>query len=547
MKAKLFLRSCLLFCMVALAFTSCKEEEEKIAPELKYVIDGSSPTNLAVAADGSTRMVSVESNGAWSVAVSAGSPAWIQVSSDKGEKNGTFTMTVSANANTSSRTGTLTFVMEEKTLGTLTVTQSGFGAQLTVVPEAPEQAPATGGVLEFSVAANTGWTYSLSAGAEAWLTETVKTDAALTLTVEPNTVTEARSATVTFSLADYSTVTQEVFVSQAAKIIDVPPVNIDLIAAPPVVLDKDQTSTQTTFSWSSTGAEHYALIFSKNADMSNPIYVVSDITSATYSLTHQQLQDAFIENAALGLKRFKTNILYWNVKADGAPNANSAGQFALSGMRYFRDVRGSEDLTYNVAVLPYPEGSETVWLGENLKTLKTTDGTDIATLLGDNFVASAQSVLATVPVPAEMHPFIGCYYRIEQLSFWKDRVIPAKWKIPAFGELAVMFNQARMAAPEATRYSVLRNPVAFPNTYAADSHKEMWNLWKMDFVPYGNGASVAAIPDQQCELDNPYVYFVMDSDPPKMFFASDDNDDVSNFAWANHAVPIRLIYTGDDE
>ncbi|MDR1155672.1 MAG: SusE domain-containing protein [Bacteroidales bacterium] len=327
-----------------------------------------------------------------------------------------------------------------------------------------------------------------------------------------------------------------------------PPVNIDLVAALPVVLDKDQTSTQTTFSWSSTGAEHYTLIFSKNADMSNPIYVISGITSATCPLTHQQLQDAFIENASLGLKRFKTNILYWNVKADGAPSANSAGQFALSGMRYFRDVRGSEDLTYNVAVLPYPEGSETVWLGENLKTLKTIDGTDIATLLGDNFVASAQSVLETVPVPVEMHPFIGCYYRIEQLPFWKDRVIPAKWKIPTYEELTLMCNQARMAAPGAATYSVLRNPVAFPATYAADPHKEMWNLWKMDFVPYGNGASVAAIPDQQYELDNPYLYFVMDygSDDRKMFFG-DANGSTSNWAWANHAVPIRLIYTGDDE
>jgi hypothetical protein len=327
-----------------------------------------------------------------------------------------------------------------------------------------------------------------------------------------------------------------------------PPVNIDLVAALPVVLDKDQTSTQTTFSWSSTGAEHYTLIFSKNADMSNPIYVISGITSATYPLTHQQLQDVFIENVSLGLKRFKTNILYWNVKADGAPSANSAGQFALSGMRYFRDVRGNEDLTYNVAVLPYPEGSETVWLGENLKTLKTTDGTDIATLLGDNFVASAQSVLATVPIPVEMHPFIGCYYRIEQLSFWKDRVIPAKWKIPTYEELAFMCGQARMAAPGAAMYSVLRNPAAFPKTYAADPHKEMWNLWKMDFVPYGNGASVAAIPDQQYELDNPYLYFVMDygSDDRKMFFAADDGS-TSSWAWANHAVPVRLIYTGDDE
>jgi hypothetical protein len=215
MKAKLFLRSCLLSCMVALAFTSCKEDEEKITPELKYVIDGSSPTNLAVTANGVTRTVSVESNGAWSVVVSAGSPAWIQVSPDKGEKNGTVTMTVIANTSASNRTGTLTFVMDEKTLGTLTVIQSGFGAQLAVLPEAPEQTPAAGGVLEFSVAANTEWTYSLSAGAETWVTQTDKTDDVLKLRVIPNATVAEKTATITFSLADYSDVTQEVVISQA--------------------------------------------------------------------------------------------------------------------------------------------------------------------------------------------------------------------------------------------------------------------------------------------------------------------------------------------
>jgi hypothetical protein len=138
------------------------------------------------------------------------------VSPDKSDKSGTFTMTVSANASTESRTGTLTFVMEGKTVATLTVVQTGFGTELEVTPATPAQVVAAGGSLEFAVAANADWTYSLSAGADTWLTSPVKTDGALTLTVAANAATEAKTATVTFSLTGYPAVTQVVNVAQAA-------------------------------------------------------------------------------------------------------------------------------------------------------------------------------------------------------------------------------------------------------------------------------------------------------------------------------------------
>jgi hypothetical protein len=88
---------------------------------------------------------------------------------------------------------------------------------LSVTPLVPEQTPAAGGVLEFAIDANAAWTYNLSAGAQVWLTEATKTTLALTLTVSPNTDAETRNATLTFSLVDYSDVTQAVTVSQAAE------------------------------------------------------------------------------------------------------------------------------------------------------------------------------------------------------------------------------------------------------------------------------------------------------------------------------------------
>jgi hypothetical protein len=68
----------------------------------------------------------------------------------------------------------------------------------------------------FAVAANADWTYSLSEGANAWLTEAGKNATTLTLTVSPNATTNVKNATITFSLTEYTEVKQEVAVSQAA-------------------------------------------------------------------------------------------------------------------------------------------------------------------------------------------------------------------------------------------------------------------------------------------------------------------------------------------
>jgi hypothetical protein len=87
---------------------------------------------------------------------------------------------------------------------------------LTVTPATPEQVSDAGGSLVFAIAASAAWTYSLSSGAEAWLTQPAKTASALTLTVSPNTTEEVKTATITFSLVEHPSVTQEVAVSQAA-------------------------------------------------------------------------------------------------------------------------------------------------------------------------------------------------------------------------------------------------------------------------------------------------------------------------------------------
>ena len=47
--------------------------------------------------------------------------------------------------------------------------EAAFAPALAVTSATPEQAPGEGGSLAFTVTANAAWTYSLSAGDEAWL------------------------------------------------------------------------------------------------------------------------------------------------------------------------------------------------------------------------------------------------------------------------------------------------------------------------------------------------------------------------------------------
>lgn len=58
-----------------------------------------------------------------------------------------------------------------------------------------------------------------------------------------------------------------------------------------------------------------------------------------------------VDNKAAGLKRYKANTLYWNVKVGDRLMANSAWRFKLYGTKIFTDVRGDESITYKVAVI----------------------------------------------------------------------------------------------------------------------------------------------------------------------------------------------------
>jgi hypothetical protein len=155
---------------------------------------------------------------------------------------------------------------------------AAFVPSLAVTPAAPGQVLAAGGSLEFAIAANAEWAYSLSAGADAWLTEATKTDTGLTLTVAQNATVDEKSATVTFSLTAHPEVTQAVTVSQANDAIAVLNEEDFGTGVTPTVLSATAANLKATLE-DITTAGNYVVNLTENATIdANITLATSDVT-----------------------------------------------------------------------------------------------------------------------------------------------------------------------------------------------------------------------------------------------------------------------------
>jgi hypothetical protein len=171
-----------------------------------------------VLAAGGSLEFAVAANAEWTYTLSAGADAWLTEAAPKTAT--ALTLTVAANAATEERTATITFALageHSAVTQAVNVSQAAFAPALEVTPAEPAQASAAGGPLEFAITANADWTYTLSEGADAWLTNPDKTANALTLTVAPNATEETKTATISFYLEGYRDVTQVIEVSQATQ------------------------------------------------------------------------------------------------------------------------------------------------------------------------------------------------------------------------------------------------------------------------------------------------------------------------------------------
>lgn len=326
-------------------------------------------------------------------------------------------------------------------------------------------------------------------------------------------------------------------------------------------LNNEALDTEVKFTWEPMpDTESYQLLISANADLSDPL-VDAAVEKTSTALTHRQLQD-IVDNKAAGLKRYKANTLYWNVKVGDRLMASSAWTFKLYGTKIFTDVRGDESITYKVAVLPNGD-SEVVWLAENLRTTRLNTGEPLvyegqANNKSQYFPGAEAKKNPTTPIAEAIRKVAGMYYRVGMIGnnspsvVWPGMLAPKGWKVP---ELQDFVNLAKMSLATCDYLEVLRCAEAYPALQIGDKKlkKDLINAWGMNMAPCGTNRDSGG---------SMYIAEFGDLDGLHMVYAI--NNSISQFATLeiaaatgkggaraialgkNAPIVVRLIYTGDD-
>lgn len=331
-----------------------------------------------------------------------------------------------------------------------------------------------------------------------------------------------------------------------------------------IELDYENPNTEIKFTWEPMPDANYELIISTNADLSDP--VITKTTNATSeTITHQMLQDV-INNSANGLKRYKANTFYWNVKAGDKVMAKPSWTLKVYGMKVFTDVRGSESITYQVSVIPYGD-KELIWMAENLRTTKLVDGTDLVydqakgqeSWNSQYFPAEVAKVSASTLVPEPIRKHAGIYYRLNMIGNnsstlqWPGLLVPSGWKVPAeqdFKDLA-----AASLLISANYLEPLRHIDGYPSLLIGDKklNKDLMNKWKMNMVPCGTNRT--ANPGSYylidfAALDNLHMVYATTSTSQCVTLeinSSTAKGGARAIGWGyNSPITVRLMYTGDD-
>lgn len=192
----------------AVAFSSCKPQEQKVAPKVEV-----SQNEITSESAGETYDITVTSNVAWNAQI-ANKDTWVTVKPASGQAGETAVkVTVKKNNSDAQRETSITFTGET---ATATVAVKQFGKDVVTIDKSAYEVTPAGGSDAVKVTANTEWTATVSEGAD-WVTVAPATGAAgettATVTVAANETSAARTAKVTFTAGS---ATAEYTISQEA-------------------------------------------------------------------------------------------------------------------------------------------------------------------------------------------------------------------------------------------------------------------------------------------------------------------------------------------
>lgn len=251
-----------------------------------------------------------------------------------------------------------------------------------------------------------------------------------------------------------------------------------------ISLAESAPGTVVEFKWDTqewTASTSYSLCFSLDPEMKQTVAEQSvGVVDGKVSLTHEELQ-ALLDK--LSIKRWTSNSLYWNVKADGGQLVSrSSGVLNMTEMMRFIDVRGDEKITYRVVRIFYSDGTSKVWLADNLRTTKYPDGTNIE---ADKYMNTPAS-LGEGRVKA-----YGVHYHYSL----RDKISPTGWHMPTIQEYENLFADASSAEGQ---WNVLKDP----EYYESVKGKAHLNEWKFNLCASGqwNSDAVQNHTGQYCYM-----------------------------------------------
>ncbi|MCP3691956.1 MAG: DUF5011 domain-containing protein, partial [Planctomycetaceae bacterium] len=343
------------------------------------------------AAAGGGSGLTVTSNTTWNW---SGKPSWVTANEfPRQTGNQTFTYSVEPNTTTSARSATLTFTTtsgDNPVTRTYKIKQNGATAALSL-SSSTRSFGANGGAGGFTVSSNTTWRWS---GKPSWVTTNVpaRPSGSLIFTyfVEPNTKTNARTATLTFTTTSGDIVIKALYtITQEAAEDTLPPV-ITLVGPPTLTIEASREAEYTD--QGATCLDEVDGNLSHAVEVSG--HVVNLRNPGTYIIRYD-CQDAAGNEAAEVIRTV-------HVKDTLPPVITLSGNDTLdieAGFPYEEPGANAEDsLDGNVDVVIDHSGVDTGVLGNHSVTFSATDAAQNTATAGRNVL-----VRDTLPPVISLH------------------------------------------------------------------------------------------------------------------------------------------------
>ncbi len=152
-------------------------------------------------------------------------------------------------------------------------------------------------------------------------------------------------------------------------------------------LDWEHQDETLAFEWESDNSEaEYSIAFSLDDTMKQPQLIKAG-SECKYDVTHKQFDDILGE---LGIGEYRKGTLYWQIQAEVNGRVSTSDVRSMDLFRFYKPFYDSvNDQTYKVCrVMDELTGEYAVWMAENLRSTKYSDGTEIGSegvrFYGDN-------------------------------------------------------------------------------------------------------------------------------------------------------------------